>query len=79
MKKIQFQITDDLYKRICAYTKSDIRLIQNYIENAILNQLEIEDIVDSGEMKDINNNSVLTKRLKKGSLDAHLMNGKLIG
>ena len=78
-KTITLRVPDETYKKIHLHAQSDNRTLSNYIETALLRQLEEESYVDSFEMEEIQNNPELMERLKKGSRDARRMKGKLIG
>jgi predicted DNA-binding protein len=78
-KTLTLRIDDETYEEFLERAKSQNRSLANFIENAVKEHIQEEDLVDEFEMAQILADRHLIQRLKRGSRDAIQKKGKMIG
>ena len=74
-KTITLRVADKTYEKLMAAAKIERRSLSNMIENLALKKLDEEIFVDQIEMDEILANTVLLKKLQRGSKQAKSRQG----
>ena len=78
-KTITLRLNEEIYKKFLIAAESDNRPISNLIETLALKKLQEDMFVEDYEMDEILGNKKLIKKLKRGSEDARVKRGRLVG
>lgn len=78
-KTITIRLDDETYDKIKRFAEAERRPISGFIENAALSYIEESAFADELEMAEILGNEELMARLQRGSQQAQLRRGRLIG
>jgi len=77
-KTVTLRLKEDVYNAFIEAAKAENRSLSNLIETAALNKIREQQFVDDAEMADILSDQELTKRIEKGSREAHLRKGQFV-
>ena len=78
-KTITLRLPIEVYELFRKCAKSDNRPISNLIETAAVRHLEEGMFVEPEEMDEIRGDAELVRRLKRGSHEAKMRKGRLVG
>jgi hypothetical protein len=72
-------VDDETYVAFLKRAKAENRSVANFIEYAVKTHIHEHDFADDAEMAEILSNDRLLERLKRGSREARLKKGALVG
>lgn len=78
-KTVTIRLDDETYDKIKRFADAERRPVSGFLENAALTYIEEVAFADELEMADILSHRELMARLQKGSEEARLKKGRLIG
>lgn len=79
MKVVTLRLSDEEYMKILKNAENEHRPISNYITHSVLDHIEEYMLADNIEMAQINSDSKLQAKLKRGYSQAKNNKGKIIG
>jgi predicted transcriptional regulator len=77
-KSVTLRLNDDLYHVLSILADSENRTLSNFIETAVLRQIEENQFVDEFEMAEIRNNQELNSSLKRALSDVKANRGRFV-
>ncbi len=77
-RTVTLRLNDDIYNLFRSLAESDNRPLSNFIETAACRFIENNEFADEFEMKEIDNNVLLNKSIKRGALDAKAKRGRFV-
>ncbi len=77
-KSVTLRLNDDLYHLLSTLAGSENRTLSNFIQTAVLRQIEQEQFADEFEMAEIRGNQELNSSLKRALKDAEAKRGRFV-
>ena len=78
-KTVTLRLKDDVYNTFLEAALAENRPLSNLIETAAISRIREQQFVDDVEMAEILADRKLLKRIKQGSREARLRNGRFVG
>jgi len=77
-KSVTLRLNDDLYQLLCTFASSENRTLSNFIQTAVLRQIEQNQFADEFEMAEIRDNRELNSSLNRALEDAKAKRGRFV-